>query len=91
MLLGHKPCFPENLWRVLVTDSNQLVKGRAFKEFKVALTFWALRFVNAIDRYTKLHNIGLHRLQQQYELFPTRPCELTALTTKIDKPGEKGQ
>lgn len=63
MLLGHKRYFPENLWRVLVTDSNQLVKGRAFKELKAALVFWALRFVNAIDIY-EAYNVGLSRLQQ---------------------------
>jgi hypothetical protein len=48
------PTFQRNFWRVLVTDRNQLVEGRAFKELKAALAFWALRLVNAIDRYTKL-------------------------------------
>jgi flagellar biosynthesis regulator FlaF len=61
--------FQRNLWRVLVTDRNQLVKGMAFKELKAALVFWALRFVNTIDRYTRLHNVGLPHAAT--ELFPT--------------------
>jgi len=74
--LGTSPTFQRNLWRVLVTDSDQLVKRRAFKELKAALAFWALRFVNAIDRYTKLRNVGLPRLQQQIRAFSNRAFEL---------------